>query len=211
MTELVAEAYPSTDLNVEGPNTATVEFFKTTSARRYAEVGVYKGYTAAVIAEHLGGEGEIHLFDYEDRVAPAAQRVRETGHPRVVEHPNSRRIMDSYNWSLMRALEAAGEPCFDYVYLDGAHTWAIDALAFFLSDRLLAAGGYLDFDDYRWTLAGSPSMKPEVFPDVRRLYTDEQIGEAQIARVVDLLVRPDPRYEEVVENKVFRKRPAPSA
>jgi predicted O-methyltransferase YrrM len=202
----VGQAYPLSELNVEGPNGATVEFFGSTGSRAYCELGVYKGYTAARIAEQLAGEGEIHLFDYEDRLAEAAARVRATGHKKVIEHPNSRRIMDSYNWSLMRLLAEHGEPIFDYVFIDGAHTWMLDALAFLLVDRLLRVGGYVDFDDYAWTLAGSPSMKPEVFPDVCRLYSPEQIEERQVALVVDLLVRPDPRYEELQENKIFRKR-----
>jgi predicted O-methyltransferase YrrM len=206
--KLVKQAYPLSELNVEGPNGTTVEFFGSTGSRAYAELGVYKGYTAARIAEQLAGEGEIHLFDYEDRLVEAAARVRATGHTNVIEHPNSRRIMDSYNWSLMRLLAEHGEPIFDYVFIDGAHTWMLDALAFLLVDRLLRVGGYVDFDDYAWTLAGSPSMKPEVFPDVCRLYSSEQIEERQVALVVDLLVRPDPRYEELLENKVFRKREA---
>jgi predicted O-methyltransferase YrrM len=203
--KLVEQAYPSTALKVEGPNDGTVEFFKSTGSRVYAEIGVYKGYTAAKIAEHLDGEGEVHLFDYEDRLAEAVSRLAETGHENVVEHPNSRLIMDSYNWSLMRLLDRCPEPIFDYVFLDGAHTWALDALAFLLVDRLLKPGGHVDFDDYAWTLAGSPSMKPEVFPDVLRLYSREQIDKRQVALVVDLLVRRDPCYEEVVENKIFRK------
>lgn len=202
---LVAQGYPTSELKVEGPNEGTVEFFTTTGARVYAELGVYKGYTSEKIAEQLAGEGEMHLFDYEDRVSEAAARARQAGHPNVVEHPNSRRIMDSYNWSLMRLLESREEPLFDYVFIDGAHTWALDALAFLLVDRLLKVGGHVDFDDYRWTLAGSPSMKPEVFPDVCRLYSAEQIQEPQIGLVVDLLVRRDRRYEELVENKIFRK------
>jgi hypothetical protein len=40
----------------------------------------------------------------------------------------------------------------DYVFLDGAHTFAIDALTFFLTDRLLKIGGHFDFDDYSWKL-----------------------------------------------------------
>jgi hypothetical protein len=48
-------------------------------------------------------------------------------------------------------------------------------------------------------------MNPAVFPDVERLYTGEQIDEPQVALVVDLLVRRDPRYTEVIPNKVFRK------
>jgi hypothetical protein len=48
-------------------------------------------------------------------------------------------------------------------------------------------------------------MNPDTFPPTRLLYTDEQIEETQVALVVDLLVRRDPRYEEVVPAKIFRK------
>ena len=202
-------SFPESDLNVEGPNERTVAFFAASGCRRYAEVGVYKGYTAARIADILAGEGEIHLFDYADRVEPVTDALTAAGHRNVVAHPNSRRLLDSYNWSLMRMLAECPRPSFDYVFLDGSHTWAHDALAFLLADRLLAPGGYVDFDDYRWTLRASPSMNPDAFPEVERLYTDEQIDARQVAMVVDLLVRDDDRYEEVVADKVFRKRAAP--
>jgi hypothetical protein len=51
-------------------------------------------------------------------------------------------------------------------------------------------------------------MNPAAFPEVEQLYTDDQIDSAQVALVVDLLVKLDPAYEEVVPNKIFRKRPA---
>lgn len=199
--------FPETDLNVAGPNARTVEFFATTGCERYAEIGVYKGDTAMGVADVLGGRGRLHLFDFADRLQPVVARLRAAGHANVVAHPNSRRLMDSYNWSLMEVLAAHDGPAFDYVFLDGAHTWAHDALAFALADRLLAPGGYLDFDDYTWSLGASPSMNPDAFPDVRELYTDAQIAARQVALVVDLLVRRDGRYEEVVADKVFRKRP----
>lgn len=199
-------AFPESDLNVTGPNERTVAFFATTGCRAYAEIGVYKGDTALGIAEILGGEGEIHLFDYDDRVAGVTARLAAAGHHNVVGHPNSRRLLDSYNWSLMRVLDEHRGPVYDYVFLDGAHTWVHDALAFALADRLLLPGGYLDFDDYFWTLRESPSMNPMAFPDVERLYSEDQIGARQVALVVELLVRPDHRYEEIVPNKVFRKR-----
>ena len=202
-------AFPESDLKVDGPNERTVEFFAASGCRRYAEIGVYKGYTVASIAEILAGEGMIHLFDYADRVEPVAQRLRAAGHRNVVAHGNSRRLLDSYNWSLMLVLAQDPRPAFDYVFLDGAHTWAYDALAFLLADRLLEPGGYIDFDDYRWTLRTSPSMNPGAFPEVERLYTDEQIDARQVALIVDLLVRDDNRYEEVVADKIFRKRSAP--
>ena len=204
----VARAFPESDLNVDGPNEQTIAFFAASGCRRYAEIGVYKGHTASRIAEVLSGEGRIHLFDYADRVEPVAAALRDAGHANVVAHANSRRLLDSYNWSLMRVLAQDPRPAFDYVFLDGAHTWAHDAPAFLLVDRLLVPGGYVDFDDYRWTLRASPSMNPRAFPEIEALYTDEQIDAQQVALVVDLLVRDDPRYEEVVANKIFRKRAA---
>ncbi|UGS35716.1 class I SAM-dependent methyltransferase [Capillimicrobium parvum] len=205
--DAVDPPFTRSELLVDGPNEQTVELFRASGCRRYAELGVYQGDTAERIADHLAGDGEIHLFDYEDRVSAVAERLRARGHANVVAHPNTWRTFDSYNWSLMALLRRGGAPPFDYVFIDGAHTWAFDALAFLLVDRLLAPGGYVDFDDYHWTLAASPSMSPEAFPPTRRLYTDEQIDAPQVALVVDLLVRPDDRYEELVENKLFRKRP----
>jgi predicted O-methyltransferase YrrM len=202
--DAVARAFPESELNVTGASEATVSFFAASGCTRYAEIGVYEGDTAAAIANELGGRGELHLFDFADRTRAVAQRLRAAGHENVVEHPNSRRLLDSYNWSLMRVLQQADGFAFDYVFRDGAHTWAHDALAFLLIDRLLEPGGYVDFDDYRWTLRDSPSMNPQAFPELVSLYADDQIAERQVQLVVDLLVR-GRGYEEVVSDRIFRK------
>jgi len=91
------------------------------------------------------------------------------------------------------------------VFLDGAHTWAHDALAFFLADRLLRPGGHIDFDDFDWSLARSPTLRPSVFPRTAEDFTEEQIECRQVESILDLLVRRDARYVEVVPNKIFRK------
>ena len=109
--------YPDSDLNVAGPNERTVELFAAGGCRRYAEIGVYRGYPAERIAQVLGSEGEIHPFDYADRVEPVAARLRAAGHRNVVAHGNSRRLLDSYNWSPMAVLAEHPEPVFDYVFI----------------------------------------------------------------------------------------------
>jgi predicted O-methyltransferase YrrM len=201
----VLHSYPCGELNVTAANSQTVDFFADSGCRYYAELGVYEGDTALAIAAILDGSGELHLFDFEDRVEAVVGRLRRAGHDNVFAHPNSRRLLDSYNWSLMRLLAQHRGPIFDYVFIDGAHTWAHDALAFLLVDRLLRPGGFVDFDDYSWTLRRSPSMNPVAFPEVEGLYTDDQIDAAQVALVVDLLVKADASYEELVPNKIFRK------
>ena len=130
---LVPHAYPTTELNVSGANEQTVEFFRTTGCRGYAEVGVYRGFTALRIAEQLAGEGEIHLFDFEDRVVPAAALAAGGRPPQrrgALELTPAPRLLQLEPHAVLCEHE---KPVFDYVFLDGAHTWALDALAFCLS------------------------------------------------------------------------------
>lgn len=191
--------------NVGRPNRRTIELVRELEPSAIAEIGIYEGGTSLELARQLDGRGELHLFDFEPRVGDVTRRLAEAGHTNVVGHSNSDRGLDSYNWSLMKVLREHDEPVFDYVFLDGAHTWPVDALTFCLVDRLLQVGGHVDFDDYAWTLGSSPTMKPEVNPDTALLYTDEQIAEAHVRLIVDLLVRRDDRYEEAVPDKLFRK------
>ncbi|HMA26088.1 MAG: class I SAM-dependent methyltransferase [Solirubrobacterales bacterium] len=190
----------------EGPSWPSVEFFKTTDSKVAAEIGTYRGDTAEQFARILAERGGVlHIFDFQDRVGAVVQRLAAQGLANVVPHGNTYRTLDSYNWSLMEMLRDNSEPIFDYVMIDGAHTWHHDGFAFLLADRLLRPEGYVEFHDYDWTLAGSPTMNPSQFPATRRFYSEDQIGAEQVRLIVDLLVRRDPCYEEIVPDRIFRK------
>jgi len=191
--------------DVSAANLYTIEFFTSTNSQAVAEVGIYEGATSMLLAQHMGGRGTLYLFDFEERVRSVLDQLYAQGYHNVIGYGNSHKTHDSYNWQLMRFLEQHPEPLFDYVFLDGAHTWGIDALAFCLIDRLLKVGGYVDFDDYAWSIGRSDTMNPRVFPQVHRMYTPEQIEAPHVKLVVDLLVRRDPRYTEVVKDKIYQK------
>ena len=72
------------------------------------------------------------------------------------------------------------------------------------SIKLLKVGGYIDFDDYDWTLKDS-SLDPSKVPEIAQQYTEEQISSKQVKMIVDLLVKSDKRYHEVLPYKVFKK------
>lgn len=186
-------------------NDATIDFIRQTESRCVAEVGIYKGHTSLELAKYLNGEGELHLFDYEDRVTEVANKIRAAGYYNVKAFGSSYKLLDSYNWALGKMLERHSEPIYDYVFIDGAHTWAVDGLTTFLADQLLKPGGFLDFDDYEWTLAKSPSLNPSAFPLTGKLYTNEQISAEQVKMIIDLVIRRSKRYREVVPNKIFEK------
>ena len=188
-----------------GPNEETMGFIKSISVLNIAEIGVYRGYTSLEFAKYLNGKGELHIFDYEDRANAVRNNLAALGFGNVKAFGSSYKLLNSYNWSLSKLIEQHDIPIYDYVFIDGAHTFAIDGLAFYLLDRLLKVGGYMDFDDYNWTLGASPSMRPEVFPQTAKLFTCEQIETPQVAMIINLLVRKTGRYDEIVPNKIFKK------
>lgn len=168
---------------------------------RYAEFGIYKGATADSICSSFP-KAELHLFDYIDVIEQVKPRL-DIYKNNINYYGNSYKYNDSYNYSLIKIIENKKE-FFDYCFLDGAHTIAIDALTFFLCDKVLKVGGYMDFDDYTWKLRGS-SLDPSKVPEIYSQYTDEQIDSYQVKIIVDTLVKKDLRYEEVVKNKIYRK------
>lgn len=103
---------------VSEANQETIDFVAGTQSRVIAEIGVYQGHTSELFARYLGGRGELHLFDFEERVREVAAKLEAAGYRNVVSHANSHKTMDSYNWSLMRVLQAHPEPIYDYVLLD---------------------------------------------------------------------------------------------
>jgi hypothetical protein len=199
--------YPSV-VNVSPEGTpGTYSFMSKTFTRAqhfsYAEFGFYRADTARHVCE-LFPNATLHLFDFHENMAAAKKKLAAFPN-RIFFYGNSQKFNDSYNWSLMRLLgDQLSTPVFDYCFLDGAHTVAIDALTFFLCDKLLKVGGFMDFDDYNWQLRGS-SLDPSKIPAIADQYTDEQIDCKQVALIVDVLVKPDRRYKEVIPNKIYQK------
>ena len=136
--------YPE-DLAVSPLGTpGTYEFMRTVFAERqhfsYAEFGVYRADTAKTVCA-LFPNATLHLFDFHQAVEKATAKL--SGHEnRIYYYGNTDKYNDSYNWSLLKLIESNnGQAMFDYCFLDGAHTAAVDALTFFLCDRLLRVGG----------------------------------------------------------------------
>lgn len=177
--------------------------FKPEQRFEYAEFGFYRADTALNVCERFPN-AVIHLFDFHENVEQAKIKLEKFS-DRVFYYGNTQKYNDSYNWNLVQLIiKRKAMPCFDYCFIDGAHTVAIDALTFFLCDRLTKTGGFIDFDDYSWSLRGS-SLDPSKIPAIADQYTDEQIDSKQVAMIVDGLVKTDPRYKEVVANKIYQK------
>ncbi|PWB88798.1 hypothetical protein C5688_18920 [Methylocystis sp. MitZ-2018] len=206
-SQMMQDWYPkSVSVGPEGVP-ATYEFLKSAFTGQqhfcYSEFGIYRADTAENVCK-LFKNATLYLFDFEHNVEHARQKLSKYDN-KINYYSNTQKYNDSYNWSLMKLIgDQNGASLFDYCFLDGAHTVAVDALNFFLCDRLLRVGGYMDFDDYNWRLRGS-SLDPQKVPQISEQYTNEQIESYQVKMIVDLLVKPNSRYKEVVPQKIYQK------
>jgi predicted O-methyltransferase YrrM len=184
------------------------------------EVGIGIGATTSAICRLLDNRGEFHLFDYSSRLDDLKPDLDGLGFHNVVYHGNTRRKLDSYNWALAKMLQArrasgGPAPVFDFVFLDGGHAFHHDAPAAMLLKELLKPGGVILFDDYDWSFAVSPTLRPSVYPGILELYTEDQIETAHVQLICDLFMDHDEDYTKIdigygkrEHRRAYRKRSA---
>jgi hypothetical protein len=82
------------------------------------------------------------------------------------------------------------DPCLDFVFIDGSHTWEVDGFAFLLVDKLLKPGGWILFDDLYWRPHHEHGLD----------LPEEQRSMAQVHEVWELLALTHPLYDEMRTN-----------
>mgnify|MGYP001295891211 CR=1 FL=1 len=154
------------------------------------ELGTGFGATSCVIAAALerNGHGQLVTVDrvLHDPVNVNVLLNHVRGNIDRVET-----IVDElgYNWWLAEVLAQQTDTrtgqvneIFDLCFLDGAHEWETDALAFLLAVRLLKPGGWMVLDDLNFSLR-SLDWRAEY-----RDRSDRELDSFQIKMIFDLLL-----------------------
>lgn len=174
-----------------------------TDSRKVLELGTAHGVSACYMAAAL--EASNGLVTTVDHVV--ATRLRDPQPAEVIDRvglgANIDRVLvedSSYAWWLKDQIAANTDskgqcqPVYDFVYIDGAHNWTIDGLAFFLVEKLMRPGGWLLLDDLLWAyVAPSSSFGPGQGPDSLGL-SDAERATPHMQLVFDLLVRQHPSF-----------------
>ncbi len=151
--------------------------------------GVSTSYMAAALGRTSGGSivtiDRERARQREPNIETLLDRIGESDRVTTYYEPTS------YNWRLMKFLEQEPQPQFDLCYLDGAHNWLVDGLAFFLIHRLLKPGGWIIFDDLNWSYAKSPALKNTPF--VKNMPAEERETH-QVRKIYELLVKTHPDF-----------------
>jgi len=188
--------------NLEGK--VVYDFIRRSGFQNILELGFAHGtstcYFAAAIEEN--GSGLITTMDNQlakDRKPNIFALLNKTKLSRYVKPIFAD---SSYTWELMKIIEnqtirGVCKPQFDFCFLDGAHTWEVDGLTFFLVEKLLKPGGWILFDDLEWSFAQSPSLQNS---KVVQKMPEDQKTTPQVKKVFSLLVCQHQNFENI---KIF--------
>ena len=176
---------------------------------RVAEFGVDKGASSIEIIKRMKNGDVFDLYDREK--APFfrnKKNLMKTSRGTINFHINSNKLLDSYSWSLAKIYLERKQSnnqigIWDLIYLDGSHNYLVDGLASVYLKELLKVNGIIIFDDMKWVFSASSNKKTNKF------YNDEQIKTPHVSLIVDTLLRPDKRFEELSDSNsrraIFKK------
>ena len=178
------------------------------------ELGTAFGKTTAAIAAALQENGggfvetvDLHVVEERFHKNSCKTVINDLGLAEftIINHENH-----SYNWYLKKQIETqlkAGkiEPKYDFVFLDGAHNFTIDGLAFHLCDRLLKPGGVILFDDLKYNIfdlneaqGTSNEFTLDSFdPRARVVRTpmgEDELKACHVGLIYELMVKTHPGY-----------------
>jgi predicted O-methyltransferase YrrM len=153
------------------------------------EIGFFHGKSSAYFAAILEDLGRGQLVTIDRTTA----REREPN----IEHVLStldlmHRVTPiyserSYTWEMGKMIRANPRPQFDLCYFDGDHTWDGTGFGFLLVDLLLRPGGWIIFDDLKWTVTASVKDRAKM-PRSWRACSEDERATAGVKMVFDLLV-----------------------
>lgn len=181
---------------------------------RCLELGFAHGASSCYIAAALDELGEGHLTTVDIERArdwfadPSIEELLDrTG---LGKYVTVAREKLSYTWFLNKQVaqnttNGSCRPIYDFCFIDGAHNWTIDGLAFFLVDKLLKEEGWVLFDDLGWSYAttGAASIaKVEESGIPVTLMDEDERSKPHVGMVFDLLVKQHPSYGDFrIEDK----------
>lgn len=181
---------------------------------RVLELGTAFGKGTVAIAaalEELGG-GTVDTVDLKNVEA----RIYQGSCKNMLEslglgdYVNIHLENHTYNWFLKKMLEQQKkgngfEPVYDFVFVDGAHNFTVDGLAFFLCDRLVKLGGTILFDDLKYNYhhmnesqGRSNEIEVDTFDPRSRVAKapmgEDELKECHVKLIYELLVKTHPQY-----------------
>lgn len=167
------------------------DFILENGCKSILEVGFHHGTSTCYMAAALDELQEGHILTIDQK----SSREKSPSLPSLLNELQLDGYVTpifaerSFTWELYKLLSQVPRPEFNFIFHDADHTWDTTALSFFLMDKMLQQGGWMLFDDYKWTIdrATRPSQRLINYPE-------EERRTPAVAEVFRLLIDEHPSY-----------------
>lgn len=185
------------------------------SEKNICVVGNMQDEFYALLSEKLMSVDSVYLFDTFTNIKKAEAILNGTRYSKIkiMPFPVTNKKYDWYGWHLLRyyhQLQKLGvsSQVFTAVFYRGKHLFQYDMGALPLVMNMISDGGFLAVYDCAWSLAKSPTMKPEVNTETAAHYTKEQISLPHMQYLLDAYIDKNFLEQEGLSStktRVYRK------
>lgn len=168
-----------------------------------------------MLSKNINNNDIISIFDTASNIKKSESTINSGRYTKIKinSFPVSNKKFDWYGWHIIRYyyhLKKLGvsSQVFTAIFYRGKHLFQYDMGALPLAMDMLADGGFLAVYDCAWTLAKSPTMKPEVNPETSAQYTREQISIPHMQYLLDVYMNKSFIEQEGLSSsrtRVYRK------
>jgi len=150
------------------------------------------------ISGSLNTGDSVYIFDTIKNIQDADNTINSNRYDKVkiLRFPISNKRFDWYGWHLLQyyrqlKLLNTDYQLFTALFYRGKHLVQYDMGTLPLAMKMIMPGGFLTVYDCSWSLAKSPTMKPDVNTETNIQYTKEQINIKQMQYLLDAFIDDD--------------------
>ena len=184
----------------ESKRTELYEFVLGNKPKKILELGFAHGVSTCIMAaalDELPGHGTISTIDilpareWQDKLMSIEKLSSIMNLDKYIQVFREKK---SYTWWLKKELERkkadrTWQP-YDFIFIDGAHNWTIDTAAFFLCEKILRTGGWILFDDLKYSYCKMIERDGRIETAGVSHYdmSDDELKEPAVGQIFELLV-----------------------
>lgn len=170
----------------------------------------------ADISKSLNTDDAVYIFDTIKNIQDADDAINSNRYDKIkiLRFPVSNKRFDWYGWHLLQyyrnlKLLNTDYQLFTAVFYHGKHLVQYDMGTLPLAMKMIIPGGFLTVYDCSWSLAKSPTMKPDVNTETALQYTKEQISIQHMQYLLDVFLDNDfieQKNLSSIKTRVYRKK-----
>ena len=169
-----------------------------------------------MLSESITKNDYIYIFDINKNIKKIEAIINKNNYEKIniISFSATDKKFDWYGWHLLQYYYKIHKmkkstQVFAAIFYHGKHLFQYDMGPLLLAMKMILDGGFLTVYNCSWSLANSPTMKPEVNNKTAMYYTKEQISISHMQYLLDAYI--DEKFIEQeqlssVKTRVYRKK-----